>query len=62
MVQKIKDPNSPGAFLKLKKAKPISKQRTIYFERKNIHVPKIKDWLEKMHCIVSQSTVASFEK
>lgn len=32
-----------------KKEKQINnKKRTIYFERKNVHLPKVKEWIDKM--------------
>ncbi len=31
-----------------KKEKQTNKKRTIYFERKNVHLPKVKEWIDKM--------------
>lgn len=46
-------------YMKVKKQKPINKKRTIYYQRKNLHVPKMKEWIDKMSVLAGQINFSS---
>jgi hypothetical protein len=53
--------SKPNSVFGLRKEKPICKNRTLYFQRKVLHVPRGKEWTEQMHCLSEHPTMPLLE-